>query len=100
MSSRSVSTYVIAYDVCDDARRECVRRAIMNYGRRVQYSVYSVCLTPPDFSQLHRDIEVAINHSYDHVMFIRTGSDAESRSRIVEIGTPADDVHEPAVWVV
>lgn len=36
---------VVAYDVVDDRRRERVARTLLDYGVRVQYSVFECALT-------------------------------------------------------
>lgn len=100
MSRGSASVYVIAYDIRDNTRRSHVKSVILGYGRRVQYSVYTAYLTPLTFAQLHRDISAAIDSCCDHVIFIQTGIESESKTRVIEIGTPLDDFYEPESWIM
>lgn len=36
--------YVVCYDIADDARRERVAKALLDYGRRIQESVFLATL--------------------------------------------------------
>lgn len=51
---RAVSWYVAAYDIADDRRRDRVARVLLDFGRRVQQSVFEVWLNPDDVPALRR----------------------------------------------
>ena len=45
-----MSVYVAAYDVSDNGRRRRVAKVLASYGRRVQESVFEVCVDPDELS--------------------------------------------------
>ncbi len=42
--------YIIAYDLTDDRRRERLARTLLDYGERIQHSVFAVHLDDELFS--------------------------------------------------
>ncbi len=61
--------YVVAYDIPDDKRRKKVSDLLEGYGRRVQYSVFELVLTPQKFDQLRRRLQKQVKLSEDSVRF-------------------------------
>ena len=51
-----MSLYLAAYDISDSNRRESVARVLLNYGHRLQRSVYEVWLEPGEVRILCREI--------------------------------------------
>jgi CRISPR-associated protein Cas2 len=42
--------YVVSYDVADDGRRNRISETLLDYGRRVQYSVFE-CILEDDLAK-------------------------------------------------
>ena len=51
-----MSLYVVAYDVHHDGQRERVARVLLEFGRRVQRSVFEVWLEPQMIPILRRRV--------------------------------------------
>jgi CRISPR-associated protein Cas2 len=51
-----MSLYVVAYDISHDGQRERVARALLEFGRRVQKSVFEVWLEPHTIPLFRRRI--------------------------------------------
>ncbi len=51
-----MATYVIAYDIPDDRRRERVARVLLNFGRRIQKSVFTAMLDYDQHRELRREL--------------------------------------------
>lgn len=45
-------SYVISYDIQDNYRRKKMADVLLDFGQRVQYSVFEAALSGSDFSQL------------------------------------------------
>lgn len=58
--------FVIAYDISDDRRRERVARVLLQYGERIQKSVFMAYLDPELQSELKRALG-AILRTSDHL---------------------------------
>lgn len=60
---------VIAYDVSDDTRRCALARELLNYGRRVQESVFECYVESEQLDKLRASIETIIDISTDNIRF-------------------------------
>jgi len=56
MTSQPMRRWLVAYDVCDDVRRDRVAKALARYGERVQYSVFVVDSKPAQFRRLRHEV--------------------------------------------
>jgi len=61
--------YVVAYDIPDDKRRKKVSDLLLGYGRRVQYSVFELVVSPEKFEQLRQRLKKLVKLSEDSVRF-------------------------------
>lgn len=59
--------YVISYDIPDDKRRLRLAKTLLDYGTRVQYSVFECLLEPMDLSELEEKIKTIIRLEEDRV---------------------------------
>ena len=51
-----MSAYVAAYDISHDEHRERVARILMQYGRRVQWSVFEIELAPGEVAEMQQRV--------------------------------------------
>ncbi len=56
---------VIAYDISNDKRRNKVAKLLLDYGNRVQYSVFEAELTKELLDELIRRVKPYINEKED-----------------------------------
>lgn len=61
--------YVVAYDIPDDKRRKRVSDLLLGYGRRVQYSVFELVVSPEKFDELCQRLKKQVKLSEDSVRF-------------------------------
>ncbi|WP_457627424.1 CRISPR-associated endonuclease Cas2 [Persephonella sp.] len=52
-----VKTYLVAYDITDDKRRNRVIRELLKYGIRVQYSVFEIFIREKELSKIKKNLE-------------------------------------------
>jgi CRISPR-associated protein Cas2 len=51
-----MSRYAVCYDISNTGQRTKAARILLEYGRRIQYSVFEVWLDPEDLPELRRRI--------------------------------------------
>jgi CRISPR-associated protein Cas2 len=56
MAAAAKTRYVIAYDVEDDGRRAKLARLLLDYGDRVQRSVYEAILTAEELKEVLEEV--------------------------------------------
>ena len=62
---------VVAYDCSDDKRRLRVSKILLDYGYRVQYSVFEVQVDESLFGEMTERLRCVINHEEDSVRIYR-----------------------------
>ena len=56
--------YLICYDIADDRKREHLSKTLLNYGQRIQESVFAADLDEPLAAQLiHKLTAMMVTHS-------------------------------------
>ncbi len=59
--------YLISYDIPDDKRRGKIANCLLDYGKRVQYSVFECNLEKEQVEQLKKEIGGFISAAEDSV---------------------------------
>lgn len=62
---------MIAYDTPSARRRRRIVKALEQYGRRINYSVYECMLTPSQEARLLREVENIVEKGKDQVAVYR-----------------------------
>ena len=62
---------VVSYDIPDDYRRNRLAELLLDYGNRVQKSVFECHLDKPGLRQLQSEVTSLINPQEDDVRFYR-----------------------------
>lgn len=87
MSESDARSYLIAYDVSDDRRRDHVAKFLGSYGDRIQYSVFWVRASPAKVLRLQARLGSLINQREDSVLICDLGLGAVRASgRVITIG--------------
>lgn len=60
---------IVAYDITDTKRLARVAKVMLDYGVRVQKSIFEVEVTPAVFRELKGRIEKSIDHDTDGVKY-------------------------------
>lgn len=76
--------YVISYDITDDRRRQRMANALLDYGRRIQESVFWAELDDRLRARLCKRILGILNEMEDNVVLIPVC--AGCRKGVVELG--------------
>ncbi|NJK28215.1 MAG: CRISPR-associated endonuclease Cas2 [Coleofasciculaceae cyanobacterium SM2_3_26] len=61
--------YVVTYDIPSHKRRRKVAHLLEGYGKRVQYSVFELVLSPAKYTELQRRLLPRLKLSEDSVRF-------------------------------
>jgi CRISPR-associated protein Cas2 len=83
MSSRR--RWLVAYDICDDARLRRVYDVVRSHGDRLQYSVFLCHLDPIEKLGLMADLRPIIDHRQDSIVLIDLGRIGQPNSAKIEI---------------
>jgi CRISPR-associated protein Cas2 len=65
--------YIVCYDITDDKRLDRVRRTVMDFGARLQFSVYQCELAEVDLVRLREALRGIVHRDEDRVLFIDLG---------------------------
>jgi CRISPR-associated protein Cas2 len=94
------TSYLVAYDICDDKRLRKVFKTMRGYGDHLQYSVFECQLTAIDLSRLKSELGVIIHHTEDQVLFVNLGPAEGRGDRVISaLGKPYSKVDAPCIIV-
>lgn len=62
------SRYIVCYDISDDKRRDKIATLLLDYGVRVQFSIFEVVAGKTLFDSLIRKINAAIDPEKDKIL--------------------------------
>ncbi|TBW38402.1 CRISPR-associated endonuclease Cas2 [Siculibacillus lacustris] len=90
-------TYDVATSEAGGARRlRRVAKACLDWGQRVQYSVFEIEVDPAQWTALRARLEAIIDREHDSLRFYFLGSNWERR--VDHVGAkPASDFHGPLI---
>ena len=60
---------IVAYDIADPRRLAKIAKLMLDYGQRVQKSIFEVSVTPPVFHQMKTRVEDIIEYEEDGVKY-------------------------------
>ena len=82
---------VISYDISDDKRRSKAAKALEDYGRRVQYSVFECRLLPAEFEKLKKRLKFFVRESQDTIRFYFIGAEDVGRIQVLGAGKVTEE---------
>jgi CRISPR-associated protein Cas2 len=88
---------LVSYDVPDDRRRTRLAHALLDFGVRVQYSVFECLLEPHQLDALRVRVLREIDTKKDSVRIYRFCLDCGAKAEIHGLGTLTED---PDVYVL
>lgn len=78
---------LVTYDISNDKRRLKIMKALEDYGRRVQYSVFECHLTPKEIKRLKVRLAPLVNpKDWDSIRFYYLCIDDVLRTEIIGRG--------------
>lgn len=86
--------FLVTYDVSDNKRVKAVHKAMSDFGRHVQFSVFLCDLNGREFLQMEHRMQKILNLRQDQALIFDLGSSESDRDdQIQSIGR---DYEEPA----
>ena len=82
---------VVSYDVPDDKRRLRLAKLLLDYGKRVQYSVFECDLTPAQMDAMLERVQAIVDAEADSVRVYRLCASCEKSVVIVGKGELTKD---------
>lgn len=84
--------YLVSYDIADDKRRERLAKRLLDYGDRIQYSVFCCELNARERVRLLADLRESINSNEDQVLVVDAGpvEGAHPWPEVTALGRPLD----------
>ena len=72
--------YLVAYDVADDKRRARVVKSLLNFGHRIQFSLFECDLEGTDYLRMYRKVEAVMDFAQDRLHIFPICSACTGRS--------------------
>ncbi|MCI1984810.1 MAG: CRISPR-associated endonuclease Cas2 [Bifidobacteriaceae bacterium] len=96
--SDEMRTYLVAYDIVDDKRRNHVATLLKHYGERVQYSLFLVEVRPARIITVSSELKGLIDTDTDSVAICDAGLRTQSKKGLHFIGRRGySDIEIPTV---
>jgi CRISPR-associated protein Cas2 len=83
--------WVVCYDIAGDERRAAVCAALLNHGRRVQYSVFECHLTAYARERLEAELRLLLDPATDSLRFYPQCAWCASRRRTLGTALLTED---------
>ncbi len=77
-----MSLVVISYDIIEDSRRNRVSKVLLDYGDRVQYSVFEVS-TPDKLPEIKERISKLIDRKEDNIRYYLLCRSCEEKKIVI-----------------
>ena len=74
---------LIVYDIADDKRRYRVEKVLSSYGKRVNYSVFEVETSLPNYRKLILLLEEHSSKKEDHIRIYILGKESLKKSFVL-----------------
>ncbi len=85
------SLYVIAFDIeKNKTRYRCVKQ-LLNYGQRVQKSVFECLLNDAQFLKLKKNLDNLINHECDSLRYYLICKNCAENIKVTGLGSFSQD---------
>ena len=89
---------VVTYDIPNDRRRAKVAKNLLDYGERVQYSVFECDLSKKQIAQLQKELKALIDKEQDSVKIYMLCAECAANTKTMgKAQAPADT---PTVYIV
>lgn len=89
---------LVSYDVPDDRRRTRLATALLDFGQRVQWSVFEAELTSEQVARLEARVLREIEPAEDNVRIYVVCGECRRRVRLLGVGSPPAE--PPEVYLV
>jgi len=83
--------YIISYDIPNDKTRQKIAKILLDFGSRVQYSVFEAILTKELLEKLVKRLEKVINVEEDSIRVYRLCAECKKAIKILGCGKVSED---------
>ena len=83
--------YVISYDIPDDKRRQKIAKTLLNYGNRVQYSVFEANIIDKLLFKMVSKLKNIIYDKEDSIRIYKICKECKKEIEILGIGNVLKD---------
>ncbi|MFA7481778.1 MAG: CRISPR-associated endonuclease Cas2 [Vulcanimicrobiota bacterium] len=83
--------YIISYDVVKNSRRNRIAKALVNFGERVQKSVFECVITEKQYYQLKEKLDKQIDRETDSIRYYRICRGCHDSVEVTGCGTVTQD---------
>ncbi len=90
--------FCICYDIADNKRRRKIEKALKQYGKRVQESVFEADLDEKRYQQMKEEIKYLANHEEDNLRFYRICKACKTATETMGVGNHV--IEEQKITVV
>lgn len=83
--------YLFTYDISDDTRRARLAQTLLDYGDRVQKSVFEADLTQADLTRIFRRLKPLINETADSLRIYPVCQECLEKLIVIGLDRPLID---------
>ena len=83
--------YVICYDISDDGRRSRVAQALLDFGSRIQESVFVANLDEELAGRMRERLEKLLDQEQDRIHVFELCADCSRRTKALGTGEVVED---------
>ena len=90
----------VSYDIVDDKRRTRLAKKLLNFGQRVQYSVFECNLTKKQITEMKKQLLPLIDREKDSLRFYRICDSCRKQVESFGIKKSWEDITDEQAIVV
>ncbi len=83
--------YTVCYDIRDDGRRNQVAKILLDFGERVQFSVFEAILDADQLQMLKRRVGRVLDPEEDSFRIYPLCADCTDRIEVIGLGVVTED---------
>lgn len=83
--------YIISYDIPDDKRRQKIAKILLNFGDRVQYSVFEAILGDELFKKMFSSLTRVIRSEEDSIRIYQLCKECKKAIKILGTGEVSEN---------
>jgi len=89
---------LVSYDISDNKRRNKIAKTLLDYGERVQYSVFECNLNQKLQNTLEKELKKIINAEKDSIRIYPMRADSAAQVKVLGLAKPPAE--DPTVYIV
>ncbi|QOL32868.1 CRISPR-associated endonuclease Cas2 [Bifidobacterium eulemuris] len=91
-------SYLVAYDIAEDYRRNRVAKILQTCGERLQYSVFLLEVRPTKMLRVRQQLESEMDQRLDSIIVCPLGASSQASQEMLFLGRRTyEDIATPTV---